>query len=314
MQIDFLGMQAFLSIVECGGFQPAAVQLNLSQTAISHRIRKLEEGLGVRLIARTTRELTLTDAGRALLPRVRGAIRELESSYDTLRQHRSSAPQWLTFACLPTLAASHMPNVLKRFATVYPDIAVRMFDNSIAEIAELVDSESAAFGISVNSPTRLNLTIERFAREPFALVCPLGHRLLEREVVRWEDLIDETLIRISLHAGNSTTIDDALGNRRMQFRWGYETQHTGAAIDFVRAGLGLTVVPCLAASCYPGVVALPLVEPQITRCLATVMRPETVLVPAVAALRDMIVEDIDDRLTVFNASLPPMAKTENAHA
>ncbi|MBT2792742.1 LysR family transcriptional regulator [Paraburkholderia strydomiana] len=314
MQIDFLGMQAFLSIVESGGFQPAAAQLNLSQTAISHRIRKLEEGLGVRLLARTTRELTLTDAGRALLPRVRSAMRELEGSYDTLRQHRSSAPQWLTFACLPTLATSHIPNVLKRFAEAYPGIAVRMFDNSIAEIAELVDSESAAFGISVNSPTRFNLAIKRFAKEPFALVCPLGHRLLERDVVRWDDLIDDTLIRISLHAGNSTTIDDALGNRRTEFRWGYETQHTGAAIDFVRAGLGLTVVPCLAATSYPGVVALPLVEPQITRCLATVMRPENLLAPSAVALREMIIEDIDNRLAAFNASLPQPANVDKAHS
>jgi hypothetical protein len=63
------------------------------------------------------------------------------------------------------------------------------FDYSIAEIAELVDSESAAFGISVNAPTRFNLAIERFTQEPFALVCPFGRRLLEREVVRLDDLI-----------------------------------------------------------------------------------------------------------------------------
>jgi DNA-binding transcriptional LysR family regulator len=307
MQIDFLGMQAFLSIVENGGFQPAAIQLNLSQTAISHRIRKLEESLGVRLLARTTRELTLTDAGRALLPRVRAAIRELESSYETLRQHRTTAPQWLTFACLPTLAASYIPAILKRFAELYPGMSVRMFDNGISEIAELVESESAAFGISVNMPTRFNLSLERFAQEPFAIVCPIGHRLSERGAVRWDELIDETLIRISLHAGNSTTIDDALGSRRMQFRWAYETQHTGAAIDFVRAGLGLTIVPCLAAASYPGVVAMPLVEPLITRCLATVMRPETTLVPAATTLRDMISSDIESRLAAFRATMPPNA-------
>ena len=74
------------------------------------------------------------------------------------------------------------------------------------------------------------------------------------------------------------------------------------------------MVPCLAATSYPGVVALPLIEPHITRCLATVMRPETVLVPAVAALRDMIIEDIDNRLTAFNASLPDAARAEKAHA
>jgi DNA-binding transcriptional LysR family regulator len=93
----------------------------------------------------------------------------------------------------------------------------------------------------------------------------------------------------------------------MQFRWAYETQHTGAAIDFVRAGLGLTIVPCLAAASYPGVVAMPLVEPLITRCLATVMRPETTLVPAATTLRDMISSDIESRLAAFRATMPPNA-------
>jgi DNA-binding transcriptional LysR family regulator len=302
MQIDFLGMQAFLTIVENGGFQPAALRLNLSQTAISHRIRKLEENLGVRLIARTSRELTLTDAGRALLPKVRAAIRELESSYDALRQHQINAPQWLAFACLPTLAASHIPSILTRFAELYPSMSVRMFDTAIAEIAELVDAESAAFGVSVNVPSRLNVSIEKFATEPFALVCPIGHRLTHQRVVRWADLIDETLIRISLNAGNSTTIDEALGSRRCEFRWAYETQHTGAAIDFVRAGLGLTIVPCLAAASFPGVVALPLVEPEITRDLAAVTRPETTLIPAANTLREMIEQDIVERLNAFRAS------------
>jgi DNA-binding transcriptional LysR family regulator len=296
MQIDFLGMQAFLSIVENGGFQPAAMQLNLSQTAISHRIRKLEEGLGVRLLARTTRELTLTDAGRALLPRVRAAMHELEQSYDTLRLHRTTAPQWLTFACLPTLATSVVPGVLKRFDAIYPGISVRMFDNSIAQIAELVDSESAAFGISVTTPTRLNLSVRTFAQEPFVLVCPIGHRLLAQPRVRWSELSDETLIRISLHAGNSATIDDALGNSRTRYRWAYETQHTGAAIDFVRTGLGLTVVPALSAMSHAGVVAVPLVEPRIVRCLTTVTRPETALVPAAETLLEMIASEIETRL------------------
>jgi DNA-binding transcriptional LysR family regulator len=63
MRIDFLGLQAFLSIAERGNFQRVAAHLNLSQTAISHRVRKLEEELGLKLCARTTREVTLTRAG-----------------------------------------------------------------------------------------------------------------------------------------------------------------------------------------------------------------------------------------------------------
>ena len=55
MRIDFLGVEAFLSIAERGSFQRAATHLNLTQTALSHRLRKLEDDLGVKLFTRTTR-------------------------------------------------------------------------------------------------------------------------------------------------------------------------------------------------------------------------------------------------------------------
>ena len=55
MRIDFLGLHAFVAIAERGSFQLAAAHLNLSQTALSHRIRKLEEELGVSLVERAPR-------------------------------------------------------------------------------------------------------------------------------------------------------------------------------------------------------------------------------------------------------------------
>jgi DNA-binding transcriptional LysR family regulator len=288
MQIDFLGMQAFLAIAEHGSFQQAALHLNLSQTAISHRIRKLEGSLGARLLARTTRDVTLTDAGRALLPRVRGAMRELALSYDTVRQHRDSAPQWLAFACLPTLAARHISPILRDFGARHPHLAIRVFDNSISEIAELVESGIAAFGVSVAAPARPGLSFEPFAEEPFVLACPAGHPLARQPSVRWDQLGDEALIRISLPAGNSTTIDDALGERRLHLRWTHETQHTAVALNFVEEGLGLTVVPALSMPASAGIVARPLGEPGITRRLAIVTRHGAALPPEAAELRGQI--------------------------
>ncbi|CAM3994988.1 HTH lysR-type domain-containing protein [Bordetella tumbae] len=290
MQIDFLGMQAFLAIAEHGSFQQAALHLNLSQTAISHRIRKLENSLGTRLLARTTRDVTLTDAGQALLPRVRGAMRELALSYDTVRQHRNAAPQWLAFACLPTLAAQHLSPILRDFGERHPHLAIRVFDNSINEIAELVESGIAAFGVSVAAPVHAALTVEPFAEEPFVLACPAGHLLARQPRVCWDQLRDEALIRISLPAGNSTTIDDALGERRLHLRWIYETQHTAVALNFVEEGLGLTVVPALSIPASASLVARPLGEPGITRRLAIVTRHGATLAPEAAMLRDRIMQ------------------------
>src|SRR5829696_6807908 len=85
MRIDFLGLHAFVAIAERGSFQLAAAHLNLSQMALSHRIRKLEEDLGVKLLSRTTREVSLTQAGLNLLPKVKNTIETLSVTLEELR-------------------------------------------------------------------------------------------------------------------------------------------------------------------------------------------------------------------------------------
>ena len=297
-QIDFLGIQAFIAIVEHGSFQLAATELHLSQTAISHRMRKLEESLGVKLVARTTRGIALTDAGRALLPRARSAVHELALSCETVRKHGQNAVDWLAFACLPTVAAGIMTPLLQACRTQWPDTPVRVFDSSIPEITELVESRTAAFGITVLQSGRAELAVERIADELFVVVCAASHHLARAAArpVRWADLQDEPLIRISLPSGNSMTIDDALGPLRDQLRWRYEAQHNGMALDMVRGGLGLTVVPRLSVPADAGLCALAIEAPAVTRTLCVVTRRDAVLDARDAWVRDRAVALVRERL------------------
>lgn len=296
MQIDFLGIQAFLAIVECGSFALAASQLNLSQTAVSHRMRKLEESLGVRLIVRTTREVTLTDAGRALLPKARGAVQQLRTSCETVRKHGQSAHQWLAFACLPTIAVGIMTPLLAAHHAAYPDAQVRVFDSSIPEIVELVESRSAAFGITILQPLAAEFLVEPIAPEPFVLVCRQDHELSRRASVRWTELESLPLIRISLAAGNSMTIDESLGALRERLRWRYETQRTAMALDMVREGLGITVVPRLSVPHRDGLACVKLEKPLVTRPLAVITRLDAALDEQQRFLRDRAVALISQRL------------------
>lgn len=298
MQIDFLGIQAFLAIIETGSFHLAAAQLNLSQTAVSHRLRKLEETLGVRLIARTTREVSLTDAGRALLPRARSAVQELGVSCEAVRKHGQHAHNWLVLACLPTLATGAMVEVLRTCQARWPDTPVRVFDSAVHEILELVESRIAAFGVSVMRPNMAggDFITERIGEEPFVLLCPEEHPLAKQAVVQWSGLRDEALIRISMTSGNSVTIDESLGPLREQLRWRLEAQHTAMAVEMVRGGLGLTVVPLLASNVGPGVRAVPLEQPMVTRTLAVVMRRDAVLSEQEMFVRDHIVASIRERI------------------
>ena len=149
MRIDVLGLQAFVAIAERGSFRAAASHLNLSQTALSHRIRKLEEHLAVPLLLRTTRQVTLTPEGAALLPKAQQIFEELGLAVAGLRGAKKVQATRIGVGCLPTLAMHVMPQVLKQFEVSAPDIEVRLFDNSAHEIAARVQAGEAEFGVTL---------------------------------------------------------------------------------------------------------------------------------------------------------------------
>ena len=85
MRVDILGLEAFVAIADLGGFQRAAGHLGVTQTAVTRRLQKLEGAMGVQLLVRSPRRLTLTRAGSELLPQVRKLITDLGTAVDETR-------------------------------------------------------------------------------------------------------------------------------------------------------------------------------------------------------------------------------------
>jgi DNA-binding transcriptional LysR family regulator len=274
MRIDFLGIEAFLGIAERGSFQRAATDLNLSQTALSHRLRKLEADLGVKLFARTTRQVSLTPAGAELLPRARAMVENLSESYAALRAQGRERQERLSIGCLPTIASFYLPSLLKEFSKALPDVTVRVHDNSANEIAALVEQGEAEFGITVLSAGRWDLEMKPLMKERYVLLCRNDHPLAAKKTVEWSDFEGAPLVRVSPQTANRAIIDEALGSRREFMKWRYEVQHIATAVRLVIDGAALTVAPQLSmdASTAPGLVALPIRNPSITRTLGLISR------------------------------------------
>jgi len=274
MRIDFLGIEAFLSIAERGSFHGAADRLNLSQAALSHRMRRLEDDLGVKLFTRSTRHVALTPAGIELLPQVRSMMEALTGSCDALRKQGRDKQNRLTIGCLPTIATYYLPPILKAFSLRFPDITVNVRDNSAEQIAEMVQKGEAEFGVTIVSANRWDLDTRPLLREPYVLLCPKNHELAARKQVSWADFEGVPLIRISPQAANRLIIDDALGSKREAMTWRYEVQHVATAVSMVLSGVALTVVPRLAidASGAPGLVAVPIVNPSVARTVGVVTK------------------------------------------
>src|SRR5574343_75600 len=85
MKIDFDGVQAFVLVAELGGFNKAAEQLHITQTALTRRIQKLEAYLGLKLLDRTTRRVEMTAVGRDFLPQARAIVNEMTTAVGRLK-------------------------------------------------------------------------------------------------------------------------------------------------------------------------------------------------------------------------------------
>ena len=288
MRIDFLGLQAFLAIAERGSFQMAAAYLNLSQTALSHRIRKIEEELGVQLFLRTTRTVALTPVGSELLPKVRSLIGELASAMNDTRRLSAQDGQKITIGCLPTVAAVALGPALCEFHELYPGVAVKVHDQSATDIADLLSKGLLDFAVTISTPLRIDFHIQPLRKDPMVLVCRCGDEPSDSKTVAWSDLGWVPLIRIGPHIGNR--MDEVLGGRSDRLNWRYEVQHAEIAISFVRAGLGMTVVPQISLRGYDleGLNVLELRDPLVSRQLGIVTRREHVLSPVADELRKLI--------------------------
>lgn len=290
MRIDFLGLEAFLAIADRGSFHRAAAYLNLSQTALSHRMRKLEEDLGVKLLTRTTRQVTLTPAGLELLPKARQVIEDMALSLDELRRRNRDKQEHLAICCLPTIAIRYMPGLMSAFSALYPEVSVRIFDNSASEISDLVQSGTAEFGLTIVSANRWDLDLKPLQKEPYVLACHRDHPLAKHKAVNWSALDGEPLVRISTRTGNRVLIDDALGSRRETLDWRYEVQHGATAVSLAAGGAALAIVPRMAVdvATMPELAVVELRNPAVTRIIGIVTKRGMPLSPAGEALQKLI--------------------------
>lgn len=137
MRLDqFSGVAAFLKVAEARSFTRAAANLGVAPTSLSEAVKGLEERLGVRLLNRTTRSVSLTEAGAAYMERVRPAAEELQAASASLRDARDHPAGTLRLN-LPWVAGPLLIEPLMGpFLHAYPDVRLDLvFDNSFVDIA-----------------------------------------------------------------------------------------------------------------------------------------------------------------------------------
>lgn len=164
MQLDDLNvLAAFLTIAEERSFTKAAKRLGISRSALSHSIRGLEERLGVRLLARTTRSVAPTDAGAQLISRLRPALGEVESVLDQIIDLRERPTGRLRLLVTPLAATMVLAPKLVPFALGFPDIVLEVTTTQEGRTG-LVDAGFDA-GIHLGESIQRDMVAVRVSRD-----------------------------------------------------------------------------------------------------------------------------------------------------
>ena len=136
--MDTSSLHAFLAVADTGSFTGAAEKLFLTQPAISKRIAQLEEQLGARLFDRIGRQIHLTEAGLALLPRARNVVRELEDMSRSISGLSGEVSGTLRIGTSHHIGLHRLPPVLRQFSREYPQVQLDI---------HFIDSEEAWEGV-----------------------------------------------------------------------------------------------------------------------------------------------------------------------
>jgi DNA-binding transcriptional LysR family regulator len=119
-------LTAFVAVADRLSFRAAASQLGVTPSALSHSMRQLEERLSIRLLHRTTRSVSLTDAGRRLLDRLRPAIEQISGALENLNQERQRPMGRLRIYAIHLAAAAVVAPIWGRFLSTYPEVHLEL--------------------------------------------------------------------------------------------------------------------------------------------------------------------------------------------
>jgi DNA-binding transcriptional LysR family regulator len=202
---EFAELTAFVAVAEARSFRRAATRLNLTPSTLSHSLRALEERLGVKLLNRTTRTVSTTDAGRALLAELAPAFANIETAVEGVNAYRAR-PHGAVRLNVPHMAAIMvLAPILGRFAREYPDVMLEIaandafidivregFDAGI-RLGESLDQDMIALRVSPDFRTAIVGSPDYFETHPapetphdlHKHLC-IGYRAARGDLYRWE--------------------------------------------------------------------------------------------------------------------------------
>lgn len=254
MNLDQL--EAIVAVVDYGSYAAAADVLRISQPSLTRRIQRCEAELGLALFVRVGRRMQVTDAGRSVLGPARRMLREAGGLRALVAAQHELTTGTLRIGALPSLVATHVPELVARFHTAHPDVRIEVTGAAdSAELLEALELGRIEIGVADVDAAGPGIDVRLLEEQAFAVVLPgiaaaddpdadgANRDGAEPAVVTADELRAHSLVTLPRGTSMRTVTDEAYARLGVTPPRVIVTTQRDALTRFATAGVGLTVVP-----------------------------------------------------------------------
>ncbi len=283
--MDLRQLRYLVALAEERNFTRAAARAHIAQPAMSQQVRRLEEELGLALVQRTTRHVSMTDAGELLVARARRILAELDAARTELESLTGLHTGHLAIGAMHTMGPVDLSLALAIFHRRHPGVELTVREQSSEELAEMlrVDELDLAFLSVTERIESRGLGLHHLVSEELVVLLPADHPLSRRRRVRMAELADEAFISFREGARLRELLISAGRHAGFEPQVTVESNESQRVRRLVARGLGVAILPRSDAE-GPGadIAVATLIEPSLTRDITLAWREERRPAPAAA--------------------------------
>jgi len=265
-------LDAFLTVAQTSSFRESAEILGISQPSVSSRIQHLEAVLGVRLFERTTRRVTITDAGERLRSRVERMVIDMRSLVREFKDEAHLKRGRVRLGASPSVAASFLPRVISEYQRLWPLIEVELIDDFFGQVLDRIDKGEVDLAVTPFVSGVPSFICEPLFDDVFMLAVPDNHRLADKQSVVIADLVGEKLLSMPPESAAWAVIRRAFVSVGVEYAPTFLTRDSVTIVSLIKVDVGISLVSGLIASVLDlrGIKLLPVRDVDLTRSIGIV--------------------------------------------
>jgi len=289
-------LRLYCDVIRLRSFSRGASANEVSQSAASQAIHQLETELGVRLLDRTKRPVTVTREGRIFYDACREILERYEQARARIASDRALLDGTVRVAAIYSVGLHDLSRHLQAFMSAHPQAKVRLECLHPHKVVEAVVNDEADVGIMSYPPAGRSLAVIPWRSERMVFVCHPDHRLARRRLIMPEDLDGQAFVAFDRDLGIRRAIDRALRQRNVKVRVVMEFDNIETIKQAIVIDAGVSILPeptVLKEVGIGSLAAVPLAIPDLARPVGIIYRKHKPFSPTAARFVESLLKEGD---------------------